>query len=215
MHSRADPRASVTALDPDPRREGSVRVTLGGRPFLTVGEEVIAETGLTLGRVVDEACHERLCRGADQESALRAALVALARRPWARQDLCRRLIRRGHPPVSAEGAIRRLDVMGLLDDEAFARTYVQVRAARGLGAARLRRDLAHRGVEAVVIDRALAGELPEGDEADEVARRLARARAARLADLPRATRLRRVVAYLARRGFAGQRFRRMVREALG
>jgi SOS response regulatory protein OraA/RecX len=60
------------------------------------------------------------------------------------------------------------------------------------------------GVERSLIDRAIAAEWPEGRDRSAVPLALARKRAAQLASLPRQTRRRRVVAYLARRGFSGR-----------
>jgi regulatory protein len=103
-----------------------------------------------------------------------------------------------------EAAIERAVGLGLLDDAAFALTYVQTRAARGRGPSRLTRDLMAMGVERSVIDRALAAEWPEGSDRSRVPLALAAKRAAQLGDLPRPVKRRRVLAYLARRGFSGR-----------
>jgi SOS response regulatory protein OraA/RecX len=60
------------------------------------------------------------------------------------------------------------------------------------------------GVERSLIDRALAEHYPEGTDRTVVPLALAQKRAAQLGSLPRQTKRRRVVAYLARRGFTGR-----------
>jgi SOS response regulatory protein OraA/RecX len=60
------------------------------------------------------------------------------------------------------------------------------------------------GVERSVIDRAIAAEWSEERDKTTMPLALARKRAAQLGALPRQTRRRRVVAYLARRGFTGR-----------
>jgi regulatory protein len=148
--------------------------------------------------------HERLTAAADAEAAFRTLLRALERRSFARADLGRRLVRKGHPRPAVEAAVERAAGLGLLDDAAFAQSYIQTRAARGRGPARLTRDLLAMGIERSLIDRGIAAEWPEGNDRSRVPLALATKRIAQLGDLPRPTKRRRVLAYLARRGFAGR-----------
>lgn len=200
----------LTALEPDPRRPGTLRVEVDGTRFGAVPAELARAAGLAVGRVVDAELQKRLTAAADAEAAFRTLLRALERRSFARADLGRRLIRKGHPRVAVEAAIERAFGLGLLDDAAFALTYVQTRAARGRGPSRLTRDLMAMGVERSVIDRALAAEWPEGSDRSRVPLALAAKRAAQLGDLPRPVKRRRVLAYLARRGFSGRDITDMV-----
>ncbi|HKT60425.1 MAG TPA: regulatory protein RecX [Gemmatimonadales bacterium] len=194
----------LTALEPDPRRPGTLRVEVDGVRFGAVPAELARTAGLEVGRVVDQALHERLTAAADAEAAFRTLLKALERRSFARADLARRLIRKGHPRHAVDAAIERALGLGLLDDSAFAQSYVQTRAGRGRGPARVTRDLMAMGVERGVIDRAVAAEWPEGSDRRGVPLALAAKRAAQLGDLPRPVKRRRLLAYLARRGFSGR-----------
>jgi regulatory protein len=194
----------LTALEPDPRRPGTLRVEVDGTRFGAVPAELARVAGLAVGRAVDAELHERLTAAADAEAAFRTLLRALERRSFARADLGRRLLRKGHPRAAVEAAVERAFGLGLLDDAAFALTYVQTRAARGRGPSRLTRDLMAMGVERSVIDRALAAEWPEGSDRSRVPMALAAKRAAQLGDLPRPVKRRRLLAYLARRGFSGR-----------
>jgi SOS response regulatory protein OraA/RecX len=78
---------------------------------------------------------------------------------------------------------------------------------------RLRRELAGMGVSAALADRVLADEVPEEASRSAIVT-LARKRAGQLKDVPRADRVRRVVAYLARRGYRGPDVVRAVRETI-
>jgi regulatory protein len=124
--------------------------------------------------------------------------------------LGRRLLRKGHPRAAVEAALERAAALGLLDDAAFARNFVQSRAARGRGPSRLIRDLLGMGVERSLIDRALAAEWPEGADRSSLPLALATKRAAQLGALPRQVKRRRLLAYLARRGFSGREVTEMV-----
>ena len=201
----------VTGIVPDPRREGAVRVEVDGRPLLTVPAEIAVRLGLGVGGLLSGPVHQELCRAADAEAAFRTALRALERRPFAARDLARRLILKGHPPEAAEQAVGRAEGLGLVNDETYARHFIQTRSARGRGPARLRRELTAMGVVPPLVDRLLSEELPEEQTLDRVAA-LARKRAGQLTGLARQDRVRRVVAYLARRGYRGPEVVRAVRE---
>jgi regulatory protein len=196
----------ISALDPDPRRPGAVRVAVAGAVYCTVPEAVARAEGLKLGQAVDDALHERLFRAADAEAAFRAALRSLEARPYAGRDLGRRLVKKGHPQEAADAALERLVGLGLLDDAAFARNYVQSRAARGRGPARVTRDLVRMGVDRESIDQAVAQEWEgeSGRDRGEMTVALVERRAAQLGELPRPVKRRRLLAFLARRGFTGR-----------
>ncbi len=196
--------ARITALDPDPRRPDAMRIEIDGMRFGAVPRQVATAENLRVGGELDQQLQERLSAAADAEAAFRTALRALEARSFARGDLARRLQRKGHPRAAVEVALERTAQLGLLDDAAFAQSYVETRAARGRGPARLVRDLMAMGVERAVIDRAIASHWPEGSDRSTVPLALAQKRAAQLGALPRQTKRRRLVAYLARRGFTGR-----------
>src|SRR2546423_10238099 len=123
----------IPALEPDPRRPEAVRVEVDGIRFGTVPRELVATDHLAVGRELDPALQDRLGAAADIEAAYRTALRALEVRSFARGDLARRLSRKGHPRPALEAALERIHGLGLLDDAAYARNYVQTRAARGRG----------------------------------------------------------------------------------
>ena len=78
-----------------------------------------------------------------------------------------------------------------------------MRSTRGRGPARVRRDLGAMGVEREAIDRAMAAVWPPDVDNGQRALELARSRAGRLAKLPRVAQRRRLLAFLARRGYTG------------
>ena len=203
----------ITAVEPDPRRKGAVRVFLEGKHLWTAALVDVEE--LRVGVVASEASIEMLHRAADTEGALRSGLRHLARRAFARVELDRRLRRKGHPPDAITTALDRLGHQGLIDDVAFARSYVESRANKGRGPMRVQRDLMARGVERGIIDRALTEAWPKGVEPIELARALAAKRLKQLGrDLPRQALRRRLVQYLARRGFGGSEAGKVVGDLL-
>ena len=167
-------------------------------------------------RAVPPARRER--RVLDAKAARLAAGDLLSRRAWTMAELTRRLVRRGAPPDVAAAVVDDLAGRGYVDDAAFARHFVETRAARGYGAARLTADLRARGVAPALISAALAD--LDGGAQLERARGLARRRlnaltsgsGRRVGNDRVAGRLR---DYLLRRGFAGSVALRVVRELTG
>ena len=208
------PSGAITSLAPDARRPACLRIHVGGHPYYTVPRAVAVAEGLEPGRLIDDALHERLGRAADQEAAVRAALRILEMRSYARADLGRRLVKRGHARGAVAAALEEVAGLGLLDDAAFARSYAETRAGRGRGPMRVRRDLLSMGVGREEIDAALATQWPDGAEDAALPLQLATRRAAQLGDLPRPVKRRRLLAYLVRRGFSGRTVNQVVARVL-
>jgi SOS response regulatory protein OraA/RecX len=94
---------------------------------------------------------------ADVRPVLDAAGRYLEVRPRAAGEVRRHLVAAGYPSSLVEAAIVRLTDAGYLDDEAFARAWMESRdRSRPRGEAALRRELLARGVDADVVGRALA-----------------------------------------------------------
>ena len=141
---------------------------------------------------------------------LEAAARFLEARSRSVAEVRRRLGRAGYRAELIEGAVTRLTELGILDDEAFGRAWVESRdRARPRGEIALRRELALKGVDRGIVDvlleeRRTPGEVAsEGSGVDrEGARRLLARHErslARVAD-PRQRR-QRAYALLARNGF--------------
>ena len=207
---------TLTGLAPDPRQPGYRLVEVDRGRFASLPGVALEPLSLQLGAELAPAVLERLRALADVEAAERAALRALARRAHARGDLRRRLVKKQHPPAAVDAALERLTLRGLLDDGRYAEQYAALRATRGNGPARLLRDLLAQGVERGTAEQAVQRALEEeGIDPRLEARAVAAKRARQLADLPPAVRQRRLLAFLARRGYSGSEVLETVKEVLG
>ena len=207
---------TLTGLAPDPRQPGYRLVEVDRGRFASLPGGALEPLSLQLGAALAPAVLDRLRELTDVESAERAALRALARRAHARVDLRRRLVKKQHPPAAVDTALERLTVRGLLDDGRYAEQYAALRATRGKGPARLLRDLLAQGVERGTAEHAVQRALEEeGIDPRLEARAVAAKRARQLADLPPAVRQRRLLAFLARRGYSGSEVLETVKEVLG
>ena len=206
----------LTGLAPDPRQPGYRLVEVDRGRFASLPAEALSgfPQPLVVGAELSAPLLARLQDLADIEAAVRAAMRSLATRGRARGDLRRRLIQKQHPPQAVDEALTQLDARGLLDDRRFAVEYAARHAARGRGPARLVADLQSQGVDRAIADRAVGEALAEeGIDPDSAMRAVAERRASQLEKLAPAVRKRRLLAYLARRGYPGGQVRELV-EAL-
>ncbi|MEO5704063.1 MAG: regulatory protein RecX [Candidatus Limnocylindrales bacterium] len=147
---------------------------------------------------------ERLGAVDDPAVVLEAALRFLEPRERSIGEVRRRLSRVGYREELVEGTIARLIELGMLDDQAFARTWIESRdRSRPRGERALRFELARKGIDRKTADETIAQRAAEHPEADAEAAARLLARNARALDRvgdPRARR-ERAYALLARNGF--------------
>jgi regulatory protein len=156
------------------------------------------------GRPSPAERRERRAAVDDVGEVVDAAARFLEARPRSVAEVRRRLASAGFRTDLVEAAIARLTELRYLDDEAFARAWVESRdRAHPRGEHALRRELQLKGVDRAIMDAVLADRSEAADEPDFAAaeRLLARSRPAlaRVAD-PRRRR-QRAYALLARHGF--------------
>ena len=145
-------------------------------------------------------------------AAVAYALRATANAPMSEARLRERLTTRGNDEDVVDDALARCRDQGIVDDEAFARAFVNERLAGGHAPLRIRMDLRNRGLTEDTIDAALAP--AEASDTDAAAFDLAKQRAARLRGVDAETAYRRTVSFLARRGYTDGLSRKAARRAV-
>ena len=151
----------------------------------------------------------------DPSAVLESGARFLEARPRSVAEVRRKLTRLGYRPDLVAGAVDRLTELGFLDDEAFARAWVESRdRSKPRGEHALRRELGLKGVDRSIVDAVLGDrrddataaavglDEPPGSPDDAAAERLLRRK---LAPILRETdprrRVQRAYALLARNGF--------------
>jgi regulatory protein len=150
----------------------------------------------------------------DPEAAAREiCLRLLSFSPRTRAQLADALRRRGVSDEVADRVLGRYTEVGLIDDAAFARAWVQSRhTGRGLARRALAAELRQRGVADDTVNEAV-DELDPADE-EAAARDLVAKRMAMTRGLDPVKRTRRILGVLARKGYSSGLSYRLVREAL-
>ncbi len=149
--------------------------------------------------------------GKDSLKARRYAFLLLKYRPRSEEELRQRLSRKRFDASTVESALDFLREKNLVNDEAFARAWIEERRRSGMGLARIERELRLKGVGEQIrcgLIRQQQEELPERPALESLARR--RWEKLKKDDLPAAQR--RLFGFLLRRGFLPEEIREVIEE---
>ena len=147
------------------------------------------------------------------EHARQICLRLLAARPRTRAELAAALRRKGVEDATAVAVLERLTEVKLVDDEAYAESFVHSgHAYQGLGRRALEAQLRRRGVDGSTASAAVS--TVDGAAEEQRARELIRRRVPAVASVNEATAIRRLVGLLARKGYPPGLCYRVVREEL-
>lgn len=149
---------------------------------------------------------------ADAEEVARKILLRrLSDRPCTRAELATALRRKAVPDDIATSLLDRFEAVGLVDDQEFARSWVQSRlTGKGLARRSLGAELRRKGVDAETVRNVLAEVDPNEEEA--AARQLVRRKSRSMQGLDVTVRMRRLTSMLARKGYPPAMAFRVVRE---
>jgi len=151
--------------------------------------------------------------GDPEAQARQICLRLLTIAPRTRAQLAQALHRRGIPAEAAEAVLARFTDVGLIDDAAFARSWVESRHhSRGLSRRSLSAELRRQGVETDEIREAVDTLDPEQEVA--TARRLVEQKLASTRGQPPEARVRRAAGALARKGYPAGLVFRLIKEVL-
>jgi regulatory protein len=138
-----------------------------------------------------------------EDFARQILLRRLEAQPRSRTELADALRRKNVPADVAERLLDRFEEVGLIDDAAFARMWVDSRVrTRGLARTALAMELRRKGIADEVV-REVLGDL-DPDAERQAAHRLVQKKLRSMSNLDDAVRIRRLVGMLARKGYSPQ-----------
>jgi regulatory protein len=191
------PDVLVLSLDKKPRSR-HFEVRLEDLPPLAVTPEVAVQFGLRPGLILTTERFDALREAQASENTMAAALRLVAYRPRTEKELRERLRQRRIAAEHIDSTLRRLRQLGLLNDAAFAASWVESRTASSPRSRRmLLSELRGKGVSREFAESASAAV----DEADAAYRAGAK-RASVLATRPYPEFQRKIGDLLLRRGFS-------------
>lgn len=184
----------ITAIKPQVKKRDRYSIFIDGTYAFSLSESGLIESGLASGRELDAEQLANLKKAAGLDKAYGNALRYVALRPrseWEMQDYFRR---KGIDAEAGAVIITRLTELRMLDDLAFARSWVASRRLlKATSKRRLRLELAQKHVSDNVISQVLQED--ETDERDTL-RGIILKKQARYPDKQK------LIQYLARQGFS-------------
>src|SRR5687768_11149970 len=203
----------VTRITEHPRKPGRYVVDVDGHEFAVVGAEALGESKVQVGTSLDDAMAGRLRDAGAYTATYDRALNLLSFRARSARELRRRLVEKGESADQVDKVIDRLRELGLVNDADFARQLARSKVAAGASRRRVQQEMFKRGVDRTVADEVVSDVFEEEEvtDADSI-ERVARKKWRTLAALEPVTRRRRLAAFLARRGYAGEDVWRVVRQ---
>jgi regulatory protein len=185
----------ITAIEPQARHANRFNLYIDNAFALGLSDLVAVR--LRVGQTLSDEEFKQLQDAEDFETAYEKALRFLEPRPRSSTEVKQQLVKKKIAPEVIERVIVRLTNAGLLDDEAFAKYWVENREQFKPRAGRaLRFELRRKGLSNNAITEAI-GAIDES----ESAYRAGLTRAKRWSDLDRRAFLDKLTAFLVRRGF--------------
>jgi regulatory protein len=128
-------------------RRGRARVFVDGALWAELDSGVVAERGLREGTTIS---HEELAEArvaGERPLAMNLALHSLGYRARSAHELRERLSRAGYAGETVRGVLARLEELGYLDDEEFARNAARDKACKSYGPHRIYGELRRAGID--------------------------------------------------------------------
>lgn len=210
----------LAKLEPSSRVEGRWLVWLEDGTLLRIGEADVVSFSLYTGMELDETQLDGLRMAQEQAKLKQKALSLLSARPMSQRELERKLSanprKKGMPEEGEEQREQRRDMaqqvaqrmaqVGLVNDREYASTVVRHYSRKGYGPAKIRDELYRRGVPRELWDQAME----ELNQDDRQLRALVEKKLR--GAVPTREELKKVSAYLARRGFGWEEISRVLRQ---
>lgn len=189
--------SKITAIEPQQKNPQRVNVYLDG--VFAFGVARITAGWLTVGQELGEEKVAFLLAEDANETAYQKALHYLSYRPRSSSEVSQNLVKRGVPEALVQETVNRLQRAGLVNDQEFARAWVENRNTfQPRSKLALRVELRHKGLSDEVINTVLDKQVDEQALAFEAARKYAH----RLAGLEWVEFRKKLSGFLARRGFS-------------
>lgn len=198
---------TISSLQQQKNNTERVSVFIDGE--FAFGVSLDTAVRLAKGQFLSDADIAALQVGDEHDRAFQSALHYLGSRPRSTVEVQRNLQEKGFDEEAIAAAIARLVEHHYLDDEEFARYWLDNRSRfRPRSAKAIRYELRQKGVDSDAIDAALEG-MDEGDAAWDAAE----SKLDRWRNLPEDEFERKLSGFLARRGFGYATIRRTVQRA--
>ncbi len=200
--SETSPSGRLTAIEPQKKRPSRVSVFIDESFAFGLDREVLEKFQLRVGDFIESETIQKILNDEEFKGACSRAFRFLASRPRSRQEVIKRLTEFQYPETVVHRAIERCEKLGYIDDSIFAKQYADAMIRqKSVGRRWLQERLRQLGVSEPTRDAAISEAYAQVDE-QNLARKLAEKRSARLKNLPVPQAKARLAAFLQRKGFS-------------
>ena len=204
---------TITAIEPQKRRENRRSVFVNGQFVAGVDREVVLALGLRVGQQVNEDRLSEMLRAENVQRARQVALNLLSYRQRSADELTRRMVLKGYPEDVVEEALTALARADLVNDERFSKDWVANRLQyKPMGKVRMAWELRQKGVAQELVERAV--EDVDSETEYQLALGLAQRKIDRIGADASDEERRRMASFLRRRGFGWDVTNRVIDEVL-
>lgn len=159
--------------DIQPRRHRLSQLFIDGEAAVKVDTETWLRSGLTIGDEIDDERLHRLLQASAAHRAHEKALYLLEHRAHSKKELADKIARAEFDREAANAAAERMEELGLVDDEQYARRLAQELFTRkNYGARRVKQELRQKGIADEIIALVIEEFSPEDDETVEKIREI-------------------------------------------
>ena len=151
----------------EPRRKNLTQLYLDGEPGPKIDTEVFLLSRLQPGDVLDQEELQELVARSDARRAQEKALYLLEHRSHSKRELTEKIARTTASREAAQAAADHLEEIGLLNDRAYAESFVkELLLRKGYGVRRVRQELARKGIAPEIANQVL----DQWEDLDQTAR---------------------------------------------
>ncbi|MCK5242888.1 regulatory protein RecX [bacterium] len=203
----------ITAIEIQSKQKNRRSIFVDQEFICGLDQSIVAKLRLTTGQAVAIKELKNIVREEEINWAKEKCLRWLDHRARTRRELAGRLQQHGVEPEVSEAVLKRLQEIKLVDDEAYARGFIQERVRlQGVGRRRLRLELSKRGLDHEIIEMALQENVAEDE--NQACEAEAKRKVRTYARLPVFVARRRLIAFLSRKGFDFETINPIVRLVL-
>lgn len=191
----------ISAVHRDNKQKQRYHIDVEGEYAFTVHEDILVKYNLFKGTELDEDFYREVLVAEEKHKAYLGALRYLGIRPRTNSQLHAYLVEKGFSVQVADEICQRCQELGYIDDEAFAKQWVDERLRlKPRSSYMLRMELAQRGVDRGIVDDAVRG--VSRDAELDAARALIEKKARRIEGAPSPDEERKLLSMLMRKGFS-------------
>ncbi|OGD85870.1 hypothetical protein A2Z23_00900 [Candidatus Curtissbacteria bacterium RBG_16_39_7] len=200
--------SEITAIEPQKRRAGRFNIFVDGVFSFALSEDLIAREKIKIGQKITQEQIEKLIQEYELEKILEKVFRFLSYRQRSKQEILNYLKKKNLGEKEIELVIKKIEKLGFIDDEEFARAFVQSRIkARPKGKRLLIQELRQKGIEKEIIEKTLEEvTLPE----IELAQKAIEKKLKNFLKLPPQEAKVKIAGFLARRGFSWDTIKELI-----